>query len=158
MTYCNVEMADSNDVWGGTDSNNINADPLFADPNNNDYHLKSGAGRWNPILYTNGDFNNDRNIDFEDLEILAGYWLWTDPEMIADLTADNLVNFADFAIFASNWGQTGETSEDWLVDGVNSPCIDAGDPGSDYSLESAPNGGRINMGAYGNTQYASKSP
>ena len=158
VTYSNVEMADSNDVWGGVDSNNINADPLFADPNNNDYHLKSGAGRWNPILYTNGDFNNDRNIDFEDLDILAGYWLWTEPEMIADLTSDNLVNFADYALFASNWRQIGETSEDWLVDGVNSPCIDVGDPGSNYSLEPAPNGGRINMGAFGNTEFASKSP
>ncbi|MHC4676050.1 MAG: M6 family metalloprotease domain-containing protein [Planctomycetota bacterium] len=158
VTYSDVEMADSNDVWGGVDSNNINADPLFVDPNNKGYHLKSSAGRWNPILYTNGDFNNDRNIDFEDLDILAGYWLWTEPEMIADLTSDNLVNFADYALFASNWRQTGETSEDWLVDDVNSPCIDAGDPGSDYSLEPAPNGGRINMGAYGNTQYASKSP
>jgi parallel beta-helix repeat protein len=30
-----------------------------------------------------------------------------------------------------------------------SPCIDAGDPNSDYSQEPNPNGGRINMGAYG---------
>lgn len=158
VTFSDVQMPDGNDKWGGVDSNNINADPLFADPNNNDYHLKSGAGRWNPIPYTNGDFNNDRNIDFEDLDILAGYWLWTEPEMIADLTSDNLVNFADYALFGSNWKQTGETSEDWLLDDVNSLCIDAGDPGSDYSLESAPNGGRINMGAFGNTEFASKSP
>ncbi|MBN1491444.1 MAG: hypothetical protein JXA69_16145 [Phycisphaerae bacterium] len=35
-----------------------------------------------------------------------------------------------------------------------SPCIDAGDPASDYSLEPEPDGGRINMGAYGNTPEA----
>ena len=35
-----------------------------------------------------------------------------------------------------------------------SPCIDTGDPVSDYSLEPEPNGGRINMGAYGNTPEA----
>jgi predicted outer membrane repeat protein len=35
-----------------------------------------------------------------------------------------------------------------------SPCIDAGDPNSDFSLEPAPNGGRIDMGAYGNTPEA----
>ena len=35
-----------------------------------------------------------------------------------------------------------------------SPCIDAGDPTSDFSLEPEPDGGRINMGAYGNTPEA----
>jgi hypothetical protein len=35
-----------------------------------------------------------------------------------------------------------------------SPCIDAGDPASDYSSEPEPNGGRINMGAYGGTAEA----
>ncbi len=45
----------------------------------------------------------------------------------------------------------------WVNDAQNSPCIDAGDPASDYSREPQPNGGRINMGAYGNTTQASKS-
>ena len=35
-----------------------------------------------------------------------------------------------------------------------SPCIDAGDPASDYSSEPEPNGGRINMGTYGGTAEA----
>jgi parallel beta-helix repeat protein len=35
-----------------------------------------------------------------------------------------------------------------------SPCIDAGDPLSDYSDEPNPNGTRINMGAYGGTSEA----
>ncbi len=35
-----------------------------------------------------------------------------------------------------------------------SPCIDAGDPSSDFSNEPQPNGGRIDMGAYGNTPEA----
>jgi hypothetical protein len=36
----------------------------------------------------------------------------------------------------------------------NSPAIDAGDPTSDYSLERPPNGGRIDLGAYGGTPEA----
>jgi len=36
----------------------------------------------------------------------------------------------------------------------DSPCIDAGDPKSDFSKEPQPNGGRINIGAYGNTSEA----
>jgi hypothetical protein len=35
-----------------------------------------------------------------------------------------------------------------------SPCIDAGDPMSPFSLEPEPNGGRVDMGAYGNTPEA----
>ncbi|MDP2895738.1 MAG: right-handed parallel beta-helix repeat-containing protein [bacterium] len=40
---------------------------------------------------------------------------------------------------------------------ASSPCIDAGDPFSDYSNEPEPNGGRVNMGAYGNTWEATTS-
>ncbi|MBL7066628.1 MAG: choice-of-anchor D domain-containing protein [Candidatus Marinimicrobia bacterium] len=39
----------------------------------------------------------------------------------------------------------------------SSPCIDAGDPASDYSLEPTYNGRRINMGAYGGTLEATPS-
>ncbi len=39
-----------------------------------------------------------------------------------------------------------------------SPCIDAGDPGSPFSEEPEPNGGRVNVGAYGNTPEAAPSP
>lgn len=42
-------------------------------------------------------------------------------------------------------------------DPETSPCINSGDPFSAFGLEPAPNGGRINMGAYGNTPQASKS-
>jgi len=75
----------------------IDGDPLFADPNNGDYHLKSQAGRW------------DAN------------------------------------------------SASWVKDDVTSLCIDAGDPMSPIGNEPFPNGGIINMGAYGGTAEASKS-
>ena len=45
----------------------------------------------------------------------------------------------------------------WVKDDAMSPAIDAGDPASDCANELAPNGGRINLGAYGNTAKASKS-
>jgi len=45
----------------------------------------------------------------------------------------------------------------WVKYKVSSPCIDSGDPSSDYSKESEDNGNRINIGRYGNTIYASKS-
>ena len=45
----------------------------------------------------------------------------------------------------------------WTKDLATSPCIDAGDPGSGFTFEPAPNGSHVNMGAYGNTVEASKS-
>ncbi len=44
--------------------------------------------------------------------------------------------------------------ENYRLD-VQSLCIDAGDPADAWSNEPEPNGGRINMGAYGNTAEAS---
>ena len=50
------------------------------------------------------------------------------------------------------------TAEGWHADAAQSPCVDAGDPGAGHSLEPEPNGNRANMGAYGNTDQASKTP
>jgi len=57
----------------------------------------------------------------------------------------------------SQVGRWDPTSNDWVVDINTSPCIDAGDPNSPVALEPYPNGGIINMGAYGGTIEASKS-
>lgn len=43
----------------------------------------------------------------------------------------------------------------WVVDTEQSPAIDAGDPASPFGAEPQPNGGRVNIGAFGNTAEAS---
>ncbi len=55
---------------------------------------------------------------------------------------------------ASRWDVA---SMSWVGDEVASPCIDAGSPLSDVGDEPTPNGGNMNMGAYGGTLEASKS-
>ncbi|MBN1125614.1 MAG: hypothetical protein JXA82_11445 [Sedimentisphaerales bacterium] len=45
----------------------------------------------------------------------------------------------------------------WVLDEITSPCIDAGDWQEEPIKEPQPNGGRINMGAYGANPYASRS-
>jgi hypothetical protein len=45
----------------------------------------------------------------------------------------------------------------WTFDMETSPCIDGGDPGERPFRERMPNGGRVNLGAYGNTLHASMS-
>jgi hypothetical protein len=98
FSFGTIDVIYSNISGGWEGEGNIDADPLFANPNNGDYHLKSQTGRWDP------------------------------------------------------------NSQCWVQDDVTSPCIDAGDPNSPVGEEPEPNGGIINMGAYGGTAEASKSP
>jgi hypothetical protein len=46
----------------------------------------------------------------------------------------------------------------WTNDVATSPLIDAGDPLADFAAEVPPNGGRANLGRYGNTAEASRTP
>jgi hypothetical protein len=57
----------------------------------------------------------------------------------------------------SNRGRYWPEHDVWILDDLRSPCIDAGDPDAVPLDEPAPNGGRINMGAYGGTAQASLS-
>jgi hypothetical protein len=57
----------------------------------------------------------------------------------------------------SQAGRFDANNESWVQDDVTSPCIDAGNPHNPIGREPFPNGGLINMGAYGGTEEASKS-
>jgi hypothetical protein len=57
----------------------------------------------------------------------------------------------------SQAGRWDPKTQRWMKDDVTSPCIDAGDPSSDWTAELWPHGKRINMGAYGGTAQASMS-
>lgn len=56
----------------------------------------------------------------------------------------------------SQYGRFDPGSQTWVTDGVDSLCIDAGDPNYSVGDEPANNGGVINMGAYGGSSEASK--
>ncbi len=45
----------------------------------------------------------------------------------------------------------------WVTDPATSPGVDAGDPATVFDREAKPNGGRVNLGAFGNTPQASRS-
>ena len=80
---------------------------------------------------------------------------WSDGDAPYDWTDDAWVE-GDYHL-KSQTGRWDPNSRTWLQDDVTSPCIDAGDPGSPIGEEPFPNGGRINIGAYGGTAEASKS-
>ena len=78
----------------------------------------------------------------------------------SNITADPLFvdpNSGDYHLLSER-GRYWPEHDVWVLDRVTSPCIDAGDPNADPSDEPMPNGGRLNMGAYGGTVQASVSP
>jgi hypothetical protein len=80
---------------------------------------------------------------------LSGYGFITNPLFAAPSNDDYHL--------LSQQGRYWPEHKVWVLDEVTSPCIDGGNPEDDYSIEREPNGGRINMGAYGGTGYASMS-
>jgi hypothetical protein len=94
------------------------------------------------------------NIDVDPRFANPGYW---DPNETPDDPNDDIWIDGDYHL-KSQAGRWDPTSESWVIDDVTSPCIDAGDFNSPVAFEPYPNGGVINMGAYGGTAEASKSP
>jgi len=74
----------------------------------------------------------------------------TDPQFVAANNWD-----CHLKSRAGRWDAAGES---WVLDNITSPCIDAGDLDTPVAFEPYPNGGIINMGAYGGTDEAGKSP
>jgi hypothetical protein len=76
-----------------------------------------------------------------------------------NISADPL--FADSANgdyhLQSRYGRFLPGENVWVKDSLSSPCIDAGDPGVYPGRERMPHGGRVNIGAYGGTPFASQS-
>jgi len=118
-------------IQGGySGTGNIDIDPNFADPCNNDYHLKSQAGRWNPIAasWIEDDVTSPC-IDAGDPDGSIGDELFPDGGRInmgvyggttkasksyfggpvcekniaGDINGDCVIDFRDFAFMASHW-------------------------------------------------------
>ena len=58
----------------------------------------------------------------------------------------------------SEGGRYNPLRGEWTADTETSPLIDTGDPAAPYGAEGAPNGGRLDMGYYGNDPCASHAP
>jgi len=93
------------------------------------------------------------NIDCDPCFADMGYW---DPNGTPEDANDDYWVMGDYHL-KSQAGRWDPNSQAWVIDDVTSPCIDAGDPMSPIGIEPFPNGGRVNMGAYGGTSEASKS-
>lgn len=112
-------------------------------------------------IYVQGEGRFDwvaGNIDAEPMFASPGYWAdLNDPNLIVDPNDPNAVWIGGDYHLTSAAGRWDPNSQSWVVDDVTSPCIDAGDPNSLVGDEPGPNGGTVNMGAYGGTAEASLS-
>ncbi len=98
------------------------------------------------------------NMDTDPCFVDPGRWVKVnDPNKITEPNDPNAVWVDGDYHLKSQAGRWDPVSESWIQDDVTSPCIDAGNPMSPIGLEPFPNGGIVNMGAYGGTAEASKS-
>ena len=122
----------------------------------------------NSIFWDNTDGNfGDCDIISDRTEVIISYSDFNNNETLNGGTFDpGSGNLSTNPLFAGSGDyhlkseaiDGRKTSSGWTQDGDHSPCIDAGDTASSYSNEPTPNGSRINMGYYGNTAEASKTP
>jgi predicted outer membrane repeat protein len=112
------------------------------------------------ITYSNvqGGWPGAGNIDADPCFADPGYWAdANDPNVAVEPNDPNAVWIDGDYHLKSQAGRWDPNSGTWVRDDVTSPCIDAADPNSPIGHEPFPNGGIINMGAYGGTARASKS-
>jgi len=108
------------------------------------------------VTYTDiqGGWPGKGNIDTDPYFVATGFW---DTNGTPENLDDDFWVEGDYHL-QSQAGRWDPVSQTWVQDVVTSSCIDAGNPASDWTAEPQPSGGRINMGAYGGTAKASKSP
>jgi len=142
-------------AWDGVQSPNMSPieDPTLVTLLYNDFNSEQDQE-----LYIYGEPNRltlemHGNLDVDPCFADPGFW---DPNGTPDDPNDDFWVDGDYHLKspAGRWDQNSLT---WVADDVTSPCIDAGDPNSPIGHEPFPNGGIINMGAYGGTAEASKS-
>jgi parallel beta-helix repeat protein len=136
--------------WGNSDASGVSQSTQF------------NGGRWvanyNCIQGWSDYSTGIGNINADPCFTKLGYWAdKNDPSTVVEPNDTNAVWIDGDYHLKSQAGRWEPKSKNWVKDDVTSPCIDAGDPHSPIGFEPFPNGGIINMGAYGGTEEASKS-
>ncbi len=147
-------MTDSAKVYNNTfyknSSYGLYNDDAYNTSIGNNIFSSNGHGIYN--YYATPDtvfFNNFTNNTYADYVHYNG----TYHDSIFQPGIDTLRMCTSSTAFDPMFVDTSNSTPDFRLQ-QTSGCIDAGDPSFAYIQEPAPNGGRINLGAYGNTQWA----
>lgn len=132
--------------------------PIYAAPPQRDAPRGPGAAVVVEYSDVQGGWPGLGNIDADPCFVRPGYWFDSaNPSAIVGLPHQRATWADGDYHLKSQPGSWDPVGERWMRDAVTSPCIDVGDPATPAGDEPQPNGGRINMGAYGGTAEASKS-
>lgn len=173
----NCTFTDNSAEWGGGGMKNYQSNPTltnctFVENTGNAYDGGGIHNRSNSSTLRNCIFwgNIDSGGTDESAQIYNGSGGSADVSYCCIQGLDTFTgtgNIGDDPCFAdvdandfhlkSQAGRWDPNSESWVTDSTTSPCIDAGNPADPIGLELFPNGGIINIGAYGGTTEASKS-
>jgi parallel beta-helix repeat protein len=105
-----------------------------------------------------GRYPGEGNIDVDPCFVDPGYWANpNDPAQEVGPHDPCAVWVPGDYHLKSQGGHWDRATAAWVRDDVTSACIDAGNPVNPLGLESFPNGGVVNLGAYGGSAEASKS-
>jgi hypothetical protein len=150
--YPNSDITIINSTFAGNLA--INGDALCCD--STESRNPSDIVISNCIFWNSGNeiWNNDNSTIAVNYSNIRGGW----PGQ-GNIDVEPLFVNADEGDYhlKSQAGRWNPNSHSWIRDDVMSPCIDAGDPNTPVGDEPEPNGGIINMGAFGGTQQASIS-
>ena len=143
----------------------------------NDIDAKAGSVSISHSMVTGTDVDSIRGAAVDTVTIADTVYV-ADPELVTSYESfSNHLDYAtdanyiqrgtgfDFAYLESIDAHLLSAAGYWTNDGTEQPgsaktssAIDKGDPDSAYANEPSPNGGRVNLGAYGNTAQSSKTP
>ncbi len=105
-----------------------------------------------------GGWPGQAGMDEDPFFVFPGMWVRPDDLSTVVQTLDpNAVWVEGDYHVMSQEGHWEEAKLAWISDPLTSPCIDAGDPRTPMGDEITPMGPRVNLGAYGGTDQASKS-
>jgi hypothetical protein len=173
-------MSLRNNIFWADDSLGINVDSNSQLGFQSDYNIffltgTGTAGQWQGVIRPT--FNAWRAAAFTDANSLP-----LDPRFVDPEGGDGVLGFVSLAqdgrdddfhpksLYGSFHGGSIAPVRDPVsglpvanpgtltLDDTQSPAIDRGNPSDPFGGESAPNGGFVNIGAYGNTPQASRSP
>jgi parallel beta-helix repeat protein len=116
-----------------------------ADTGGKQIYSRSSAVTYSDVQ---GGWPGDGNLDVDPCFARSGSW--GGP--------DGMIWVAGDYHLQSQAGRWDADAQRRVVDAITSPCVDAGDPAMGPGQEPSPNGGRIDLGAYGGTSEAGMSP
>jgi len=112
------------------------------------------------VTYSNvqGGYTGEGNVDVDPCFVAPGHWADpNDSSIVLGPESSNAVWVPGDYHLKSQAGHWDRAAQTWTYDEVTSACIDAGDPNAAVDAEPFPNGGFVNMGAYGGTAEASRT-